>query len=384
MVIPIMAEDSPAAAPQPSAHPLRSFRPAFRLGRGHARLALLALLPVALIAGGFAYATGGQVMSTDNAYVQADMMAVATDVSGVVSRIAVQENQTVQAGQVLFALDDLPFRLALTRADAKVETVRNALLSDQADYRDMQARIRQAQADAAYYATELERKRQLVAGNTASRAAYDEARHDEQTARLKVDSLTQQLAAIAASLGGAPDAAVEQHPAYREAVAARQEAARQLDHTVVRAPMDGVVTRVSALQVGQTLPAATPAFSLIATDHVWIDAQPKETELTWVRPGQAVSVKVDTYPGQVWHGTVDSISPASGSSLSLLPAQNSSGNWVKVVQRIPVRVRLDTPANQPPLRLGMSATVDIETGHARGVPFFGEEGAPQQTASRHD
>lgn len=348
--------------------------PARSGGVDRLRLALFAALPVALAAGAYAYATGGAVMSTDNAYVQADMVAVSTDVSGLVKSVDVQENQPVTAGQVLFRLDDLPFRLTLQRAETKVQTVRNDLLADQAGYRDLQAQIQRAQADIAYYANELERKRQLVNSNTTPRSAFDDARHDAQTAQLKLASLTQQAAAMAARLDGRPADDVETYPAYRDAVAARDEAQRQLDHTVVRAPMDGVVTRVPSLQAGQALPAATPAFSLVATDHVWIDAQPKETELTWVHAGQPVTVTVDTYPGAVWHGTVDSISPASGASLSLLPAQNSSGNWVKVVQRIPVRVRIDTPAGLPPLRVGMSATVDVQTGHVRGLPLVGDHG----------
>ncbi|GAB3121371.1 HlyD family secretion protein [Novispirillum itersonii] len=345
-----------------------------RGGVDRLRLALFAALPLALAAGTYVYATGGAVMSTDNAYVQADMVAVSTDVSGLVKSVDVQENQPVAAGQVLFRLDDLPFRLALQRADMKIETARNDLLADQANYRDLQAQIQRAQADIAYYANELERKRQLVNTNTTPRSAFDDARHDAQTAQLKLASLIQQGTAMAARLDGRPGDDVETYPAYRDAVAARDEAQRQLDHTVVRAPMAGVVTRVPSLQVGQALPAATPAFSLVATDHVWIDAQPKETELTWVHAGQPVAVTVDTYPGTVWHGTVDSISPASGASLSLLPAQNSSGNWVKVVQRIPVRVRIDTSADLPPLRVGMSATVEVETGHVRGLPFGGDHG----------
>ncbi|MBP2300736.1 HlyD family secretion protein [Azospirillum picis] len=338
--------------------------------RSRVRMLLFALLPVALVAGGYEYVTGGQVMSTENAYVQGDMVGIATDVSGIVKQIAVRENQAVKAGDVLFRLDDLPFRLAVDRAEAQIGIVRNDLAALQASYRDMQAQIAQAQADIDFYTTDLERQKQLANSNFASRATYDQSRHNVETARQKQASLTQQLAAIAANLNGHPDGRIEDHPRYRDAVAARDEVARQLSHTVVRAPADGVVTKVPSLQVGQYLPAATAAFSLVATDHVWVEASPKETELTYVRPGQPATVTVDSYPGAEWTGTVDSISPASGASFSLLPAQNSSGNWVKVVQRIPMRVRIDTPAGKPPLRVGMSVVVDVDTGHARGLPDF--------------
>ncbi|HTH15165.1 MAG TPA: HlyD family secretion protein [Magnetospirillum sp.] len=340
------------------------------IGRSLLRRGLFALLPVALVAGGYEYATGGQAMSTDNAYVQADMVGIATDVSGIVADIAVRENQAVKAGDVLFRLDDQPFRLALQRAESQIGNVRNELTALQASYRAMQAQIGQAKADLAYYAAEMERKKQLASSSFASPAAYEQARHNFEVAQQKLAELAQQLAGIAANLSGDPDGPIEQHPRYRDAIAARDEMARQLSHTVVHAPMDGVATKVSTLQVGQYLAAANAAFSVVATDHAWIEASPKETELTYVRVGQPVTVTADAYPGEVWNGTIDSISPASGASFSLLPAQNTSGNWVKVVQRIPMRVRIDTPAGKPPLRVGMSVTAEVDTGHARGLPEF--------------
>lgn len=333
------------------------------------RWALFLLLPIVLIAGGYVYVTGGAVMSTDNAYLQADKVGVSTDVSGIVQAINVHDNQTVKAGDVLFVLDDQPFRLALQRADAQVGITRNDLNALKASYRDMQEQIKQANADVEFFDREFRRQQDLARQQYAAQATFDTARHNLMTAQQKVASLEQQLAAIAANLNGDPDQPIEQHPRYREAIAQRDEAARELAHTTVTAPMDGVVTQVPSLQPGQYLQAATPAFSLVATDHMWIEANPKETELTYVRPGQTATVTVDTYPGVEWHGTVDSLSPASGAQFSVLPAQNTSGNWVKVVQRIPIRVRIDTSGKTlPPLRAGMSAVVDVDTGHARGLP----------------
>jgi membrane fusion protein, multidrug efflux system len=335
------------------------------------RWALFVLLPLALIAGGYWYVTGGGVMSTDNAYVEADKVGISTDVSGMVKEIDVKNNKQVEDGQVLFRLDDLPFRLALERADAQVGVVRNDLNALKANYQDMQAQIKQAQDDIDYYDREFHRQQDLAAKNISSQQTFDAARRNFQNAQQKLASLNQQLAAIAANLNGDPNIPVEQHPRYRDAVAQRNEAARQLDHTVVKAPFAGIVTNVPSLAPGKYLQASMTAFYLVATDYVWVDSNPKETELTNVRPGQPVTVTVDTYPDVEWHGAVDSISPAAAQEFSLLPAQNTSGNWVKVVQRIPMRVRLDTSnKNLPPLRAGMSVEVNVDTGHQRGLPQF--------------
>jgi membrane fusion protein (multidrug efflux system) len=332
---------------------------------------LFALLPLVLIAGGYWYVTSGQVMSTDDAYVEADKVGISTDVSGIVKEIDVGNNQEVAVNQVLFRMDDLPFRLALERAEAQVGIVRNDLNALKANYGDMEAQIKQAQYDIEYYDREFHRQQDLASRNIASQQTFDTARRNFQNAQQKVASLNQQLAAIAANLNGDPSIPVEQHPRYRDAVAQRNEAARQLDHTVVKAPFAGIVTNVPSIAPGKYLQASMTAFYLVATDHLWVDSNPKETELTYVRPGQPVTVAVDTYPDLQWHGTIESISPAAAQEFSLLPAQNTSGNWVKVVQRVPMRVRVDTSdKNLPPLRAGMSVEVDVDTGHARGLPHF--------------
>jgi membrane fusion protein (multidrug efflux system) len=332
---------------------------------------LFSLLPLALLAGAYWYVIGGQVMSTDDAYVAADKVGVSTDVSGIVKEVDVTEHEHVDAGQLLYRLDDLPFRLALNRAEAQVGMVKDALNALKANYRDMQAQIKQAQDDIEYYGREFGRQQYLARQHFASEATFDTARRNLQNAQQKLASLGQQLAAIAANLNGDPDGPVEQNPRYADAVAQRDEAARQLAHTFVKAPFDGIVTNVPAIAPGKYLPASTTAFYLVDTEHVWVDANPKETELTYVRPGQAVTVTVDTYPDAEWHGTVASISPAAAQEFALLPAQNTSGNWVKVVQRIPMRVRVDTgDKSLPPLRAGMSVVVDVDTGHARGLPHF--------------
>src|SRR5260370_14067551 len=351
-----------AAAPEKAPGPSR---------RRWVRPTLFALLPLAVIVGAYWYVTGGQVMSTDDAYVEADKVGISTDVSGIVKEIDVSNNQEVAGGQVLFRMCVLPFRLALERAEAQVGIVRNDLNALKANYEDMQAQIKQAKTDIEYYDREFRRQQDLAAKNVASQQTFDTARRNLQNAQQKLASLNQQLAAIAANLNGDPGIPVEQHPRYRDAVAQRDEAARQLDHTAVKAPFAGIVTNVPSIAPGKYLQASMTAFYLVATDHLWVDSNPKETELTYVRPGQSVTVTVDTYPDEEWHGTIESISPAAAQEFSLLPAQNTSGNWVKVVQRIPMRVRVDTSHKSlPPLRAGMSVEVDVDTGHARGLPRF--------------
>jgi membrane fusion protein (multidrug efflux system) len=339
--------------------------------RRWARRALFLLLPLALTIGGYWYVTGGSVMSIDDAYVEADKVGVSTDVSGIVKEVDVTENQHVETSQVLYRLDDLPFRLALQRAQAQVGMVGDSLNALKANYRDMQAQIKQGQNDVEYFSTEFNRQQELLNAHVASQQTFDTARRNLQSAQQKLASLNQQLAAIAANLNGDPDGPVEQNPRYLDALAQRDEAARQLDHTVVKAPFAGIVTNVPSIAPGKYLEASTTAFYLVATDYVWVDSNPKETELTYVRSGQPAAVTVDTYPDTQWRGTVESISPAAAQEFSLLPAQNTSGNWVKVVQRIPMRVRVDTSdKNLPPLRAGMSVVVDVDTGHARGLPHF--------------
>ena len=333
------------------------------------RRLLFAALPVVLVAGGLAYANGGRVLSVDNAYVDMDKVGASTDVAGTVTRVEVAENQKVAAGQVLYRLDDAPFRLALDKAEGQLGVIGNELAATQASYRDYAAQVRQAAVDVGYYQAERERQKELLAQHVASQAAFDAADRNLQGAQQKAAAIREQLAGVAAHLDGQPDEPIARNPKYLQAKAERDEAQRQLGHSVVRAPFAGVVTGVAATAPGRFLPASTPAFFLVGTERTWVDATPKETELTYVRIGQPAIVKVDTYPGARWRGVVESISPAAAQEFSLLPAQNTSGNWVKVVQRIPMRIRVTPDPKLPPLRAGMSVVAQIDTGHTRGLPF---------------
>ncbi len=351
------------------AEPVPIHVPAPRRRRDRRQLVRWTLLiagPALLLAVvGWIWVTGGRYVSTDNAYVHADMMNVATDVDGLVRSIEVGDNQEVRKGQVLFTLDDSVYRSALETAQANVALAATELRALQASYAQAQAQIVKAEADVAFFTKEQRRQRDLVSKRATAQAQLDAADHDLDAASAQLAALRQEEAGIAAQLGGDPQAPVERHPRYLAAVAARDRAAHDLEHTVVRASMDGVTANVPALQPGEYLEAGKAAFALVATGHVWVEANPKETDLTYVQPGQPVTVTVDTYPGHVWEGRVDSLSPASQAQFSLLPAQNTSGNWVKVVQRIPLRVRVEPGPGEPVLRPGMSAEIDVDTGHLR-------------------
>jgi membrane fusion protein, multidrug efflux system len=338
--------------------------------RSFKRPLLFAVLPLALIAGGYFYVTGGQIMSTDNAYVQADMVGVSTDVAGTVVAIEVHDNEPVKKGQILYRLKPDSYQTALDGAKAQLGTVHDQILTLQASYKLALAQIEQAQADLPYYQTVFKRQQDLMSTGAGTKAAFDSAQHDLEATKQKVAVAKGQADAALAQLSGDPDQPIEKNPFYLQAKSGVDNAQRDLNDTIVAAPFDGIVTNVNAIQVGSYLQASQQAFSLVSTSQLWVEASPKETELTYVRSGQTATISVDAYPGVEWRGAVDSISPASGSSFSLLPAQNTTGNWVKVVQRIPMRVRIESGEGKPPLRVGMSVTVDVDTGHARGLPDF--------------
>jgi membrane fusion protein (multidrug efflux system) len=335
------------------------------------RWALFALLPIAAVAGAYWYVTGGGIMSTDDAYVEADKVGISTDVSGIVQDVAVRDNEHVSAGQVLYRLDPLQFQIALDNAKANLAQTALTIEAMKRDYQRMLSDIAAEQAQVGLDQVTYNRFASLVSSDTVSKASYDQANYTLQADQNKLASLKRQAEVALARLSDNPDIPITDHPQYKQVKAQVDEAQRELDHTLVKAPFAGNVTSVPSIEPGKYLAASVTAFFLVATDHAWVEAQPKETQMTYVRPGQAVTVSVDTYPDVQWHGSVESISPAGAQEFQLLPAQNTSGNFVKVVQRIPLRVRIDTnDANLPPLRSSMSVEIDVDTGHARGVPHF--------------
>src|SRR5580700_11234910 len=355
------ADQRPSKSAQPVAAPEKAKE---KSARPWTRRTLFALLPVALIGGGYWYVTGGRVMSTDDAYVEADKVGISTDVSGIVQDVDVRDNEHVSVGQVLYRLDPLQFQIALDNAKANLAQTDLTIEAMKDDYQRMLSDVAAQQAQVELDQVTYNRFANLVTSDTVSRAGYDQARFTLQGDQGKLASLKQQAEVALARLAGNPNIAVTDHPLYKQAKAQVDEAQRELNHTVVKAPFAGNVTNVPAIEPGKYLAASVTAFFLVATDHAWVEAEPKETQMTYVRPGQPVTVSVDTYPDIQWQGSVESISPAGAQEFQLLPAQNTSGNFVKVVQRIPLRVRVDTSdTSQPPLRVGMSAEVGVDTGH---------------------
>jgi len=339
--------------------------------RDRIRWALFALLPIVLLVGGYWYVTGGRVMSTDDAYVEADKVAVSTDVSGIVQEVNVTDNEHVATGQILYRLDPRQFQIALDNAKANLAQTALMIESMKRDYQRMVSDTAAQQAQVDLDQLNADRNAMLLRSATIPQSVFDQTHYILENDKGKLAAQREQAQVQLAKLGGNPDIVTTEHPQYLQAKAQVDEAQRQLDHTVIKAPFGGTVTNVPAIAPGKYLAASTTAFFLVDTDHVWIDASPKETELTHVRAGQKVVVTVDTYPDFEWHGVVESVSPAAAQEFAMLPAQNTSGNWVKVVQRVPFRVRLDTTdKNLPPLRAGMSVEVDVDTGHARGFPHF--------------
>jgi membrane fusion protein (multidrug efflux system) len=320
-----------------------------------------------VIGGGFYWLSGGRWVDTDDAYVQADSMTLSTDVSGIVASIPVREGQAVTTGETLFSLDPQKFQIALDNARANLAQVRLGIEAAKADYqaalRDTAAKQQQVNADQATY----DRYAALMKQHAVTQQETDDARYKLAGDQQAVGASESQARALLAKLDGNPDIGVEDMPSFKQAQAQLAEAEREMNHSVVRAPYDGIVTQVNKLQIGMYLGASTAAFGLVSTGHVWVEAEPKETQLTYAKRGDPVDISFDIYPGRVWKGTVESVAPATDQNFSLLPAENSSGNWVKVVQRIPVRVRVDMRPGDPPLRAGMSADIAIDTGHVRAL-----------------
>ncbi|GAA5129719.1 HlyD family secretion protein [Alloalcanivorax gelatiniphagus] len=337
------------------------------------RLAMGLGLIIALAVGLWLALGGGRYISTENAYVKVDMISLTADVSGPLTRVEVERNQAVKQGQVLAEVDPEPYRMALQEARADQQAVRNRILSERADYARLQAQLDQSERDLAYHQRELQRFQGLdrVA---VSRSQLDGVRQKRDQARSGKAVIEQELASLKAKLAGGPDVAVEEHPDYQAATAKLDRARYDLAHTRIVAPADGVIGGATPM-VGERVNAGVPVFTLARSHSAWVEANLKETQLTDVREGQSVEVEVDSYPGVVWKARVQSLSPATGSEYALIPPQNASGNWVKVVQRVPVKLSLEDPDGKPPLRAGMSAEITIDTG----ASLFDRAGQPDRT-----
>lgn len=328
------------------------------------RLILLVVLPlVATLAIGVVYLRGGRFVETDNAYVKADMVPVSAEVSGTVKQVLVRENQAVAAGQPLFRIDPAPFQVAVAKAEAKLAQVNVDLAATKASFREKQAEIALAQTRYAFARKEQQRQADLVARQFISPSRFDDAKQTTDLAVQQIGALNQDLKRIAETLGGSVDTPVARHPAYLAALAELDQARLDLARVEVRASLPGIVSKPP--KPGQFAEAGATTMALVISGHAWVEANFTETDLTYIHPGQPVKIHIDTYPDAKWTGTVDSLSPATGAEFSVIPAQNATGNWVKIAQRVPVRIKLDAAPDQPALRAGLSAVVEVDTGHRR-------------------
>lgn len=332
-------------------------------------IALIAMAgPVAaVLAGLYIYMVGGRYVSTDNAYVKADKIAVSAEISGRVADVHVRENDVVKAGDLLFRLDTEPFRIAHQQAEARLKEAIHEIDALHARLSQQRASLRLAQGDADYYRRQFQRQENLNNKGFTSETTLDTASKNLRSARDRIAVLEHELAGVLARLGGDPDMPGRDHPSVLAARAALDEAALDLRRAEVRAPVDGIVTNFD-LQRGEHIEEGDVVFSLVGTGEIWVAANFKETDLTHVREGQPATIRVDTYPGVVHEAVVTSISPATGAEFALLPPQNATGNWVKVVQRLTVRLTLTDMSPDAPLRAGMSSLVEIDTGHKRELP----------------
>ncbi|MDB5599615.1 MAG: transporter [Xanthobacteraceae bacterium] len=338
------------------------------LSRQRLRTILLVVIPALALMVGFAlYLSGGRYISTDNAYVGAQKVLITPDISGKVGSVTVREGQHVNAGDELLAIDPEPFRLALAQAQAKLATVRSDFATLKTNYKSLSQLLDYARQNVELKRRDVERKTDLLAKKSGSQADVDTSAATLVTAQLQAQLGSQQLSTTLNQLQNNPDLPIEKFPAFMQAQAALDQAQRDLDHTVLRAPIAGIATQVDNIQLGRFVSAGTPVLSVIDDAHAWVDANPKETDLTYLRVGQHVALDVDAFPDRTFHGTVASVSPGTGAQFSVLPAQNASGNWVKVVQRVPVRIAFDAGENTELLRAGMSVNVEIDTKRTRSV-----------------
>ncbi len=333
------------------------------------RIVFLGIVPaVALVIGAHYWVASRRYVTTENAYVKSNVVLVSAEIDGRVNRVYVAENGFVKAGDPIFSIDSEPHRVALDRAKAKLAMVRSDIKGLRASYREAQMALREANQNIAYYSGVYKRLKSLAGRGHASRAAYEEAEQNLLTSRQRASAVRQKSLRLLANLGGKEDIAVEAHPGFIEARAARESAEINLRRTVIHAPADGTIGRVR-LQSGEYVEAGDAVLPLIESAQPWIEANLKETQLTHVRIGQEAEIVVDAFPDLTWRAKVSSISPSTGAELSVLPPQNATGNWVKIVQRVPVRLEVDTSAGRPfAMPAGVTATVSIDTG--REVSLF--------------
>jgi membrane fusion protein (multidrug efflux system) len=337
--------------------------------RRYRRVLLLVVLPlVAVIAGLTFYLNGGRYVTTDDAYVGAQKVLITPDIPGKIISVAVKEGQSVATGDVMFQIDPVPFQLALAQARAKLDDAKTSHDNLVANVKLYSQTIDIINSGIAIKQRDVERKSALVKSSAGSQLDLDNSATALVTAQAQSQLVKQQNSNALNQLLGNPELPLEQFPAYIQAKAALDDAQRNLDLTTVRAPMPGIATQVDQIQLGRFVMAGTPVFSVIDTSKPWVDANPKESDFTYVTVGQPVTIDVDAFPNHVFKGTIGSLSPGTGAQFAILPPQNATGNFVKVVQRVPVRIYFDSHDKYvQKLKAGMSAYTSIDTGHRRSL-----------------
>jgi len=317
------------------------------------------------------YLAGVGYESTDDAYLRAAQVSISPNVSGRVIDVNVHDNQPVRRGETLIRIDDRPFHIAVEDAQARVANARLQIESLKATYWQRMADLRSAQSTLEYRKGEYERQTHLLASGISPQSLVERTLDARNQAQQNVVSDQQQINATLATLGGDPNIPADRHPTVQEAQAQLDRALLNLSYTTIVAPIDGIVTRVEDLQIGDYINAAAPAFALVSARDVWIEANFKEVQLKHMRPGQSATVRVDAYPDRLIRAKVLSISPGTGSQFSLLPPENATGNWVKVVQRLAVRLQLE---DSVPVQSGLSVLVTVDTRYRHGL--LGAAGTP--------
>jgi membrane fusion protein (multidrug efflux system) len=351
---------------KPSAAPRRRLLDGLRRYR---RTLLLVVLPLVVAAGGLVfYLNGGRYVTTDDAYVGAQKVLITPDISGKIDKVVVKEGQHVQAGDVLFEIDPVPFRLAAAQARASLEQTKVTYDNLVANIKIYGQMLDLAQQGVDLKQRDVERKQSLVKNNFGSQLDLDNASNALVTAGAQAQYIKQQLSNATMQLLGNPELPLEQFPPYAQAKATLDQAERNLDHSVMRAPMAGIATQVDQIQLGRFVAAGTPVFSIIDVANPWVDANPKESDFTHVAVGQPVTLEVDAFPDHIFKGSIGSLSPGTGAQFAILPPQNATGNFVKVVQRVPVRIYFDKDDKfVGRLKAGMSVYASIDTGHRRSL-----------------
>jgi membrane fusion protein (multidrug efflux system) len=343
------------------------------VGRKRLRMLLLVVAPaLAALLGIAIYLAGGRYISTDNAYVGAQKVLITPDISGKVIHVAIREGQHVNPGDELLTLDPEPYRLALEQAKAKLATARSDFDKAKTSLTSLGTMSDLSKKNVDLKQRDVDRKTILVSSKAGSQFDLDTAIGALVTAQLISQFTVQQRDTTLTSLLGDANLPLEKFPEYAQAKAALDQAQRDLDHTTLRAPISGTATQVDNIQLGRFVAAGGPILSVVDDQTPWVDANPKETDITYLRVGQKATLDVDSFPDHTFKGTVIAVSPGTGAQFSILPPQNATGNWVKVVQRVPLRIAFDKDENTRLLRSGMSVNVEIDTGHSR-LPFMSSE-----------